>query len=83
MPQQAKPQATKRADKRNDRRKQVTERRRQPQIDNSPQAQTADRRPRQQEIIDEDDDDVRAPVPFFREREEIRRPFFRFFGNDD
>ena len=80
---QAKPQTTKRADKRNDRRKQATERRRQPQIDNA-SARTADQRPRQQEI-DDDDDDVRAPLPFFRgrEREETRRPFFGFFGNDD
>ena len=49
-----------------------------------PRLRTVDRRPRQQEI-DDDDDDVRTPPPFFRdrEREEIRRPFFRFFGNDD
>ena len=83
---QAKPQKPKRAasEKRDERRKQVTERRRQPQIDNAPEVRAVDRRP--QELDDDDDDDVRAPRPFFRdrEREEVRRPFFfGFFGNDN
>jgi len=62
-------------------RKQAADRRRQ-RIDNA-ETRVTERRPQRE--IDDDDDD-RAPLPFFRgrEREDFRpRPLFRLFGDQD
>jgi len=66
------------------RRKQIVEGRRQPQFDDVPEMRATVRRLRPQEL-DDDDDGRRAEFPFFRgrERDDFRRPAFRFFGGDD
>jgi len=64
-------------------RKQRADRRRQ-QLDSAAETRVIERRPQRE--IDGDDDDDRAPLPFFRgrAREDVRpRPLFRFFGDQD
>lgn len=78
--------AKREADKRKaEQRKQMAERQRRHELENSEQARVVEQRPRRQEIDDDDDDD-RAPSPLFhgREREDFKpRPFFRLFGDND